>query len=178
MERDDRLIRDIRRHGSRAAADELIRAYYDEIYIFVCRQVGNKEDSMDLTQSIFMAMLRSLPSFDRRKASFRTWLYRIAANKVIDARRKSHVQTVPLEDAEIPETEDFAARVRDRVVLEQIEDYVSSLEPQLQSVFRLHLYGEKSFNEIAAILGQSEAAVKSQYYRLMGRLRKEFSQDE
>ena len=47
-------------------------------------------------------------------------------------------------------------------------------EAGIQAVFRLHLYGEKSFPEIAAILDQSESAVKSQYYRLLGRLRKEF----
>ena len=41
-------------------------------------------------------------------------------------------------------------------------------------MFRLRLYGEKSFPEIAAILDQPESAVKSQYYRLLGRLRKEF----
>ncbi len=41
-------------------------------------------------------------------------------------------------------------------------------------MFRLHLYGEKTFPEIAEILGQTESAVKSQYYRLVDRLRKEF----
>lgn len=177
MEQENKWIRDILRHGSRPAADKLIRAHYDEIYVFAYRQIGNKEDAMDLTQSIFLAVLHALPSFDARKASFRTWLYRIAANKVIDARRRSHSNVVPLELAELPDGDDFTARVRDRVLLEQIEDYVSGLDPQIQAVFRLRLYGEKGFSEIAAVLGQSESAVKSQYYRLMGRLRKEFGSD-
>jgi len=177
MEREDKWIRDIQRHGSRTAADQLIRAYYDEIYVFVYRQTGRKEDAMDLTQNIFLAVLRSLPSFDGRRASFRTWLYRIAANKVIDARRKPRRETVPLEEADLPAAGDFAAGVQDRALLEQIEDYVSALDPRVQAVFRLRLYGEKSFPEIAAALGQSEAAVKAQYYRLMGRLRKEFGED-
>lgn len=174
VEQEAKWIRDIQKHSSRAAANQLIQAYYDEIYIFAYRQVGHKEDAMDLTQNIFLAVLRSLPSFDGRKASFRTWLYRIAANKVIDARRRIRPSPVPLEDADIPEPEDFAAQVRDRVLLEQIEAYVAALDPQIQAVFRLHLYGEKTFSEIAKILGQTESAVKSQYYRLMGRLRKEF----
>lgn len=61
---------------SRTAADELIRSYYDEIYRFVYRQVGSKDDAMDLTQSIFIAMLRALPGYREERASFRTWLYR------------------------------------------------------------------------------------------------------
>lgn len=174
VEQEAKWIRDIQKHGSRTAADRLIQAYYDEIYIFVYRQVGHKEDAMDLTQNIFLAVLRSLPSFDGRKASFRTWLYRVAANKVIDARRRIRPAPAPLEDTELPEPVDFAAQVRDRMLLEQIETYVSALDPQIQAVFRLRLYGEKSFPEIAAALGQTESAVKSQYYRLMGRLRKEF----
>lgn len=174
MEEETKWIRDVQKHGSRAAAEQLIRAYYDEIYRFVYRQTGHKEDAMDLTQNIFLAVLRSLPSFDGRKASFRTWLYRVAAYKVIDARRRARPAPVPWEDVEIPETGDFAAQIQDRALLEQIEAYVSALDPQVQAVYRLRLYGEKSFPEIAAALGRSEATVKSQYYRLMGRLRKEF----
>ena len=44
---------------------------------------------MDLTQSVFIAVLRALPGYRAERASFRTWLYRIAANKVIDTRRKA-----------------------------------------------------------------------------------------
>ncbi|WP_338112709.1 sigma factor-like helix-turn-helix DNA-binding protein [Oscillibacter valericigenes] len=58
-----------------------------------------------------------------------------------------------------------------------MEAYVSGLDPGEQAVFRLRIYGEKSFPEIAAALEEPEAAVKSRYYRLMGRLRKEFDAD-
>lgn len=174
MEQESKWIRAIQKHGSRSAADRLVRSYYDEIYVFVYRQTGCKEDALDLTQGIFMAALRSLPSYDRRKASFRTWLYRIAANKVVDARRRARARMAPLEDVDVPAPEDFSAQVRDRMCLEQIEARVSALDPQIQAVFRLHLYGEKTFSEIAEVLGQTESAVKSQYYRLVERLRKEF----
>ncbi len=177
MDQEARWIRDIQKHGSRAAAEQLILSRYDEIYAFVYRQVGRKEDAMDLTQEIFLAVLRALPYFDRRKASFRTWLYRIAANKVVDAQRRAHPVTVPLEETELPPVEDFSVRVRDRLLLERIEAFVSGQEPRIQAVFRLKLYGEKSFPEIAAILDQKETAVKAQYYRLLGRLRKEFGED-
>lgn len=55
-----------------------------------------------------------------------------------------------------------------------MEAYVSGLDPQLQRVFRLRLYAEQSFPEIAAALGEPESAVKSRYYRLLRRLREEF----
>lgn len=174
MDQEARWIRDIQKRGSRPAAEALISAYYDEIYRFTYRQTGNREDAMDLTQNIFLAVLRAIHTYDGRQAAFRTWLYRIAVNKTIDSRRKPRPGLVPLEDTELPDPEDFAARVRDRALLEEIEACVSGLSPQVQAVFRLRVYGERSFPEIAAALGEKEAAVKTQYYRLMRRLRKEF----
>lgn len=174
VEEEQKWIRDIQRRGSRQAADRLVRAYYDEIYRFAYRQLGHKEDAMDLTQTIFLAVLRALPSFDGRKASFRTWLYRIAVNKTIDCRRRARGDTMPLEEAGAPDGTDFAAQVQDRDLLDRLEGYVSRLDPDTQAVYRLRLYGERTFPEIAAALGQPEAAVKTRYYRLMGRLRKEF----
>lgn len=113
MEQEQKWIRAIQRRNSRDAAEQLIRSYYDEIYRFVCRQTGSKEDAMDLTQSIFIAVLRALPGYRAERASFRTWLYRIATNKVIDARRKARPVSLPIEEMELPAAEDFAARVHD-----------------------------------------------------------------
>lgn len=171
---EEQWIREIQRRGSRTAADQLIRAHYDEIYRFVYRQTGHKEDAMDLTQAIFLAMLRALPTYRSERGAFRTWLFRIAANKVIDARRRAHLVPLPLEDLEVSTEEDFTAQVQNRAVLEQMEARISGLDPQTQAVFRLRLYGEQSFPEIAAALGEPEAAVKSRYYRLLKRLREEF----
>ena len=164
MGEEQKWIRDIQRRGSRQAADKLVRAYYDEMYRFAYRQLGHKEDALDLTQNIFLAVLRALPTFDGRKASFRTWLYRIAAHKAIDCRRKVRGNVLPLEETEAPDQTDFAAQVQD----------LAQLDPDTQAVYRLRIYGERTFPEIAAILGQPEAAVKTRYYRLMTRLRKEF----
>ena len=78
---------------------------------------------------------------------------------------------------ELPIAEDFASQIHNKVLLEQIEDYISCLESDEQAVFRLRLYGEKTFPEIADTLEEPEAAVKSRYYRMVQRLRKEFGTD-
>ena len=101
MEQEQKWIRDIVRHGSKKAADALVRAYYDDIYTFVYRQTGNREDAMDLTQESFLAALRSLHAYDAKKAGFRTWMYHIASHKVIDMRRKRKVQYFSIEDYDI-----------------------------------------------------------------------------
>ncbi|MDE7477469.1 MAG: RNA polymerase sigma factor, partial [Lachnospiraceae bacterium] len=85
---------------------------------FVYRQVGSKEDAMDLTQNIFVAVLRSLPGYQSRHARFRTWLYAVANNKIIDARRKVRADSVSvrsLEELETPCSDDFVSRIQDRM---------------------------------------------------------------
>lgn len=69
------------------------------------------------------------------------------------------------------------SQIHNQALLDAIEGYVSGLDAGEQAVFRLRIYGEKTFPEIAAALDEPEAAVKSRYYRLMGRLRKEFGAD-
>lgn len=175
-DREQKWIRAIVRRGDRAAADALVRAYYDELYAYIWRQTGRREDALDLTQESFIAALRSLASYDRRKSGFRTWLYHIACHKVIDHRRRYRTAAVPLtEDISAPE--DFTAIVHDQALLAQAEELVRREDPLEQEIFRLHIYGDCSFPQIAAVTGQAEAKVKSRYYRLMARLRKELTDD-
>ena len=98
---EEQWIRAIQHRRSREAADHLIRAHYDEIYRFVYRQTGHKDTAMDLTQSIFLAMLRALPDYRAERGAFRTWLFRIAANKVIDARRRTRLTPLSLDELEM-----------------------------------------------------------------------------
>ena len=175
MEQEQKWIRDIVRHGSKKAADALVRAYYDDIYTFVYRQKGNREDAMDLTQESFLAALRSLHAYDAKKAGFRTWMYHIASHKVIDMRRKRKVQYFSIEDYDIEDEKDFIEDIQNKELLHAIEEFVRGMEPQVQEVFRLRVYGEYPFPEIAAVLSQPEAKIKAQYYRLAARIKKEIS---
>lgn len=174
MEQDAKRIRRILRKNDREAADELIRGYYDEIFRFAYRQLGSKEEALDAAQNIFLAMLRALPSYDESKGGFRTWLYRIAVNKIIDSRRRNARTFVPLTEDTAFQEDDLFLRLSERLLLEKIESYVSSFSPEVQSVFRLRLYGGLHFSQIASSLCRPESAVKASYYRLVAKIRKEF----
>ena len=175
MEQELQWVHKIVRHGSRKAADALVRAYYDDIYAYVYRQTGNREDALDLTQECFLAALRSLPSYQPQKAGLRTWLYHIASHKVIDLRRKQNVQFLPVDDQEIADSRDFTEEIQNREMLRKAEELVCGMEPQIQEVFRMRVYGEYPFGEIAKTLEQPEAKIKAQYYRLTAKIKKELS---
>lgn len=190
-----RLIRKIKLFGSSKDADTLVRMYYDEIYYFVARQINDHDAAYDLTQEIFISMLRSIGSYREQLASFRTWLYRIAANKVIDFRRRSVRRTVSLDDIHDADTfaiyddaahpsahacvdlTDYGELLSNKQLLADIECYVSGSRTDIQQIFRLHIYGGQTFKEIALALQIPESSVKSKYYRLIDRIRKEFNDE-
>jgi RNA polymerase sigma-70 factor (ECF subfamily) len=179
---DLRLVRLIQRNGDRAAADELVRRYYDAIYGFVRKQIGDADFALDLTQNIFISYLRTIGHYDAKKnASFKTWLYKIAANKVVDYyRSRAHKEagkTLALDEVEPIAEGDFVERLADSDFTTQVCAFVGDCPPDTQKIFRLHIFGEQTFAEIAALTGLPESSVKSKYYRLISLLRKEFADE-
>jgi RNA polymerase sigma-70 factor (TIGR02960 family) len=76
------------RAGDADAFRELTDPYRRELQLHVYRIVGSTQDAEDLIQETLLAAWRSLEQFQGR-ASIRTWLYRIATNRSLDALRAS-----------------------------------------------------------------------------------------
>lgn len=165
---------------TRKQADALVREYYDEIYVFAYKQTFDKELAMDLTQEIFINVLRSYDRYDANKASLRTWIYRIASNRIIDYRRSRAAgerMQLPLED--VPEETDngFETLVENRDLLQKVESFISGYDVSVQQIFRLHIFSDLSFAAIAQLTDSNEASVKTAYYRLLKQIRKEFQNE-
>ena len=176
---DDRLIRKIKR-ADRQAADQLISRYYDEIYVFVYRQIFDKQNAMDITQDVFVRMLRSLAGYDSSKASFRTWLYRIAASVLTDSRRKDVRQPmqIDIDDVSITSDEDFEHRIEQRDFARRVLQILTTKEELSQQIFRMKIFADHTLSQIASALDMPESSVKSRYYRLLRELREEIDYEQ
>src|SRR3954453_13468293 len=84
------------RGGDEAAFRELTDPYRRELQLHVYRIVGSVQDAEDLLQETLLAAWRGLAGFEER-ASVRSWLYRIATNRTLDALRSSDRRTGWLE---------------------------------------------------------------------------------
>lgn len=180
MDEEALLIRRMQKNGSVEAADRLIRKYYDEIYIYVYKQISDKNVAMDLTQDIFIAVLQSISRYDRRQSGFRTWLYRIATNKTIDYHRSRSVRrrvTIDVGEWDIPDELEFTSQLEAEEMAFRLQAYVNTLEADIQQIFRLKFYGEYTTAQIAALLEKPESTIKSKYYRLLKQLREEFKDE-
>ncbi len=176
-----RLVRRIQRKGDRAAADELVSIYYREIYAFVYRQLQEREQTLDLTQDIFVSMLRSIGSFEGKVASLRTWLYRIATNRVIDHfRSKAHRNaklTDPIEDFEFSTNEDFTLELEQRDEVGRVLELLRTFEWRAQEIVRLKLFAEQTFAEISQIMSLPDSTVKTHYYATIRKIKQKFEEE-
>ena len=115
MDRERYWIREIQKRRSPEAGNQLIKKYYREIYGYVYKQCFNRELAMDLTQEIFLSLLKSIEDYDASRSSFRTWLYRIATNRIVDYYRSRYYRYTqikePLEEAQLQSGEDFTLQI-------------------------------------------------------------------
>ncbi len=74
------------RSGRREALEDLVRRHQPWIYNIAVRMLYHHEDAQDATQEILIKVLTRLSSFEGR-SSFRTWLYRIVVNHVLNMKR-------------------------------------------------------------------------------------------
>lgn len=72
--------------GNRSALDELVKRHQEWIYNIALRMVFNPQDAEDVTQEVLIKIITNLSSF-KGKSSFRTWVYRIVANHVINMKK-------------------------------------------------------------------------------------------
>ncbi|MGC4104838.1 MAG: sigma-70 family RNA polymerase sigma factor [Thermomicrobiales bacterium] len=166
-----------------AAFAPLYRAYAPVVYRFCHRQLGDPDRAADATSQTFVKVLGSVRTFqphpDQPGKTFRAWLFRIAANTVIDLRRKERpTQTldagdddgacVPLIADPAPLPEDLALVSEDVLA---VREAVRALPDRQRMILELRL-AELSGNEIAEAMGMPLSAVKSAQFRAFANLRR------
>jgi RNA polymerase sigma factor (sigma-70 family) len=93
MDLEDRALVERARAGERDALEGLVRNHQGWIYNIAVRMVFHPQDAEDATQEILLKALTRLSSFEGR-SSFRTWLYRIVVNYVLNMKRGRAEQEV------------------------------------------------------------------------------------
>src|SRR5258707_11435762 len=74
--------------GDRAALEKLVLRHQAWVYNIAVRMVFHPQDVEEVTQEVLLKVITKLGTF-KGESSFRTWLYRIAANHVLNMKRRS-----------------------------------------------------------------------------------------
>jgi RNA polymerase sigma-70 factor, ECF subfamily len=157
------------RAGDRGAFARLVERYQKPVFSVAYRMLGTPEDAEDAAQEAFLRAFRSLGAYDRKRP-FSTWLLSIVAHHCIDRlRRRRHpvlsLDAVPTWRWTPAETVDpeRAAEVADEAA--QIQAGLNDLPDDYRLVVVLRYWHDFGYSEIASILGETEAAVKSRLHR-------------
>jgi RNA polymerase sigma factor (sigma-70 family) len=90
---DEALVRRVA-GGDDRALSELYDRYSRPVYAMGIRLLGDTSLAEELVQDAFTSVWRGAKSFDSDRASFSTWLYRIARNRAVDLHRRRRVRPV------------------------------------------------------------------------------------
>ncbi len=141
---------------------ELLERHEREIFAYVLRLTGSREDADDLYQETFLAAFRAWPP--PRSGNERAWLYRIATNKAIDRTRRNK-RIVPIADLRL------AAPEHDGVTLADLGAAVRALPTGQRAAFVLRKVEGQTYAEVAAALGCSEEAARSRVAEAMKKVK-------
>jgi RNA polymerase sigma-70 factor (ECF subfamily) len=155
--------------GDRAALEELLRRNFERIFV-ICRRITcHAEDAKDATQEALIAVHRHIGSFDGR-ASFSTWLFRVATNAALgEVRRRARRPQLSF-DARMG-----SSGVSNRILVEQlvseradIDTALGRLAPEFRAVVVLRDLYDLDYSTIGEVLDLPEGTVRSRLHR--GRL--------
>ena len=145
--------------------------YVDPVYRYCFRRLGHPEAAADATGQVFAKTLAALPRYRDDAGSFRSWLFAIAHNMVIDeARARRWTTTLDtaanMADGSASVEEEMLSKERART----IRTLLAQLTPDQRQVMELRLAGLTG-PEIAAAVGRSLGSVKIAQVRAFARLR-------
>jgi RNA polymerase sigma-70 factor, ECF subfamily len=150
---------------------ELYETNFERVYAFVARRVRDRNEAEDVTSEVFHQALANLPRFQWRGVPFAAWLFRIAANSIIDRSKRA------AREQELPEGFEFPAEASSQEIEYEVEQrarlfqLVGGLPEDQRLVIAKRFSEEKSIREIANEIGRSEGAVKQLQFRALQNLR-------
>ncbi len=175
------------RQGDPAAFSAFVRRYQDRVFHVCLRLCGRPAEAEDFAQEAFVRAWRALDRFDGR-ARLYTWVFRIAVNLVLSARRRQRTTRThsleawasrPEEDCEPPTPGPAAPEPRpdeqamSRETQRAVQAALNRLEPEQRAIIVLRDLEGLDYAEIAAILETATGTVKSRLHRARLALREE-----
>jgi len=152
-------------NGQQDGFAELVNRYKNLVYSIILRMT--KSEANDLAQDVFLKMYKNLRSYSP-EFKFSTWVMKITSNHIIDYRRKTKLESLPLDAAAViataPEDAPEAAVLR----IEE-QQRVRKIVEDLPSMYRIPivLYHQKgmTYHEIAEKIGEPLSKVKNRIFR-------------
>ncbi len=157
------------------AFGKLYDEYFDRVLCYAYRKTGNLVDAEDVTSETFFKAMTHVGRFRWRGGGFLPWLYRIAANEVVNMHRRrkegeASELTERLPDPVKDELEEAEAERQGRELAASLAQALSLLDARDQEVVVLHYLQGESYSLIAEATGMKESTLRVRAMRALRRL--------
>ena len=167
---DQELVARIRA-GDSDAFSLLVEKHWERLYRLALGIIDDSHLSEDVVQEVFVLVYRKLGSFDGRSALL-TWMYRIAVNAALKARRRARRQALCPLSARFDRAGAGPQVGREREMRELAAKLLRCLPRKLRTVVVLREWQGLGYEEIGRVLGCSRGAVEQRLHRAMVELRR------
>lgn len=155
------------------ALGEIYDTYFDKIYRYIYRYLGEARLAEDLTADVFLKLLEAIKSSQAPRTNLSAWLYRVAHNLVVDYfRRRSGGESTPLEERLVAAGDDLTMVVEKKLAQQQLRAAISHLTTDQQQVIILKFVEGLSNAQVGQVLDKTEGAVKSLQHRALASLQR------
>lgn len=167
--------------GDKKAFEMIVSRYQKPLFNYIQRMVSHRELALDFTQDVFVKIYSSLDSY-RPQYKFKTWMFKIASNSLIDHFRKKRIDTFSYEQRkedcyphtfQIPDDKDSVTKTFELSDLrKRIEKALEKIPPELRELFVWRHINEFSYKEIAEIKEMPVGTIKNRVFQAKERLRR------
>src|SRR5579863_745717 len=154
--------------GDEGAFLEFYRRNQSAVYRFALHMSGNAEIAEEVTQEVFVVVMKAAQRYDRQRGSVAAFLYGIARNFVLRALERERPYGIALEDAGAKEAaagQDIFADLAHHERLETLRRAVLALPPVYREVVVLCDLHERDYADAADALGCAIGTVRSRLHR-------------
>ncbi len=173
---DEQLMKQLAGGNNRAAA-VLYDRYYKNVYGYFVRMTRDTEASRDLTQNVFMKVIRYAQSWKEDRV-FAHWLFRIARNIMVDyfrgARKFYDLNDEP--EITMRDNDDSVRAMEATESMEFLLEAMGKLPPGYRELIELNRFQGFSYREIAETIESNENAVKVKTFRAIQKLKEIYTQ--
>ncbi|MFJ6392866.1 sigma-70 family RNA polymerase sigma factor [Streptomyces sp. NPDC091972] len=155
--------------GVRAAYHE----YGGELLGFAHNQLDDPQLAEEVVQEVFLRAWRASDSFDSKRSSLRTWLYSIARNAIVDARRRREARP-PMAQADHAEQATVAGEIDpyDQLLARiELREALGRLRPEHREVIIQVYFLGRTCADVADDLGLAASSARSRLYHGIRALR-------
>lgn len=161
--------------GSQAAMEVLVNRYYKEIFSYIYRSTGQYHTSYDLTQDVFIKMLKSIQRFDKKIGNFNNWIFKIALNTVKDyfkgSSYRSFKEITEIDENRIDECENVVEFLSHMSQRSEIKKALIEIPGYQRDAIILRFYHDMKIKDIAVIMDTNESTVKSRLKQGLDKLK-------